>query len=100
MVKTNTTEHLEMHPSTRTVPMPNQDPAKADHDYSHLRWRIDSIRYFGLDLHDDSEQIFDNLVSSFGPCLFYLCKLGVGIFAGVFFGFLVTAGMLHGMMSA
>lgn len=76
------------------MPMPPQVLLAVDPPSSRLWRRRDSIRHFRLDFHDDSEQFFDNLVSPFGSCRFDLLKLGVGIFAGVFFGFLVTPGVL------
>lgn len=80
--------------------MLNQISPTVDPPSSRLWRRRDSIRHFRLDVHDDSEQFFDNLVTPCGSCFVYLLKLGVGIFAGVLFGFLVAAGMLSIDMSA
>lgn len=76
------------------MPMPTHHSPAVDSHSSRLWRRRDSVRHFRLNFHDDSEQFFDNLVTPFGPCLFYLLKLGLGIFAGVFFGFFITASVL------
>ena len=89
-----------MHPSYTSNAIANQISAEVDRNYLCRWWRHHSVRYLGFDLHDNSEEILNNLVSRFGPCLFYLCELGVGVFAGVFFSFLVAAGVLMAGMLA
>ena len=63
-------------------------------------WCSNSFWHNRFDIHHDPQQILDYLIARLIARLVDIGELGVSVFACIFFGFLITAGVLRSSVSA